>query len=171
MRGERGGVLGVGLELRLLRGLPVRWASRAPLTEMYSPSAIEIAPPTSAAVPAATTGPVPAPAPATPTSTAATETMPSFAPSSPARSQLSRAALAASSCSETGSERSDAVDMGAIEPRSCAARQQGEACLTWGFLVRTASPHRSAPVRQTRVGRPLRAWGKESPTGRNPALA
>ncbi len=63
--------------------------SRWLLTETYSPSAIDTAPPIAAAIPAVAMGPVAVVAPATPTTTAAVETMPSLAPSTPARSLLS----------------------------------------------------------------------------------
>src|SRR6478735_6199151 len=65
------------------------------LTETYSPSAIEMAPPMRAAAPAATIAGVDGVALATPTTTAATDTIPSFAPSTPARNQFSRAATPA----------------------------------------------------------------------------
>ncbi len=55
--------------------------------------------------------PIGAPAPATPTTTAATETMPSFAPSSPARNQFRRAALVDSSGVAVGSAGTEMVAM------------------------------------------------------------
>ena len=72
------------------------WESAELETETYSPKAMEMAPPMAAAAPAAMIGPLAAVAPATPTTTAATETIPSLAPSTPARSQFSRAATPAS---------------------------------------------------------------------------
>ena len=70
-----------------------RWLSLWLLTETYSPRAMETAPPTSPARPAVRMGPVLVVTPATPTTMAATETMPSLAPSTPARSQLRRCAM------------------------------------------------------------------------------
>ncbi len=64
--------------------------SRWLLTETYSPSAIDTAPPTAAAMPAVAIVPVSAVAPATPTTTAAVETIPSLAPRTPARNALRR---------------------------------------------------------------------------------
>src|SRR5699024_3912533 len=69
-----------------------RWESVWLETDTYSPSAIEIAPPSTAASPATRIGPAWLVTPATPTTTAATETIPSLAPSTPARNQLSRLA-------------------------------------------------------------------------------
>src|SRR3569832_2465804 len=60
------------------------------LTETYSPAAIDMAPATSAARPESTTVLCGDPAAATPTRTRATETMPSLAPSTAARSQPMR---------------------------------------------------------------------------------
>ena len=62
-----------------------RWA----LTEAYSPPAIEIDPAIRAATPAISIGPLSTVAPATPITIPAVETMPSLAPKTPARSQLS----------------------------------------------------------------------------------
>src|SRR5690606_21160748 len=69
-----------------------RSLSRWLLTDTYSPSAIEMAPPTRPATPAVRMGATELVAPATPTTMAATETIPSLAPSTPARSQLRRLA-------------------------------------------------------------------------------
>ena len=68
----------------------MRSLSRWLLTDTYSPRAIERAPPTSPATEAARMGPSCGVAPATPTAMADTDTMPSLAPRTPARSQLSR---------------------------------------------------------------------------------
>src|SRR5206468_1577586 len=78
-----------------------RWLSRWLLTDTYSPSAIDTAPPIKAASPAIRMGPLLAVAPATPTTIAATETMPSFAPSTPARSQFARRVAAPPSSTAT----------------------------------------------------------------------
>ena len=59
-------------------------------TETYSPSAIDTAPPTSPASPAVKIGPRDVVAPATPMTMPATDTIPSLAPSTAARSQFSR---------------------------------------------------------------------------------
>src|SRR6478735_2888582 len=67
-------------------------ASRCELTETYSPAAIERAPATRPATPAVTIDAAVDEAPATPTTIAATDTIPSFAPSTPARSWLRRLA-------------------------------------------------------------------------------
>ena len=61
------------------------------LTDTYSPSAIEDAPATRPASPALAIVRVLVVAAVTPITSAAVETMPSFAPSTPARNQFSRA--------------------------------------------------------------------------------
>ena len=58
-------------------------------TDTYSPRAMDRAPPMTAAEPAMRIGQESPVAPATPTTVAATDTMPSFAPRTPARSLLS----------------------------------------------------------------------------------
>src|SRR5690606_34615634 len=78
--------------LRRADAMTERWLSRALETDTYSPSAIDSAPPTSAATPATRIAVREVVAAATPTTTAATDTMPSLAPSTPARSQFRRAA-------------------------------------------------------------------------------
>ena len=60
------------------------------LTETYSPAAMLSAPAASPATPATRIAPRSLVAPATPITMPAVETMPSLAPSTPARSQLSR---------------------------------------------------------------------------------
>ena len=64
--------------------------SRWVLTETYSPVPMLRAPAVRAAMPAITIAPLSSVAPATPITTPAVETMPSLAPSTAARSQLSR---------------------------------------------------------------------------------
>mgnify|MGYP001507488750 CR=1 FL=1 len=64
--------------------------SRCVLTETYSPAAMDSAPASSAAPPAVAMTGIDVLVAATPTTTPAVETMPSFAPSTPARSRLSR---------------------------------------------------------------------------------
>src|SRR6476469_7764539 len=66
--------------------------SRWVLTETYSPTAMLIAPAARPAMPAVMIADSSAVAPATPTTMPAVDTMPSLAPSTPARSQLSRLA-------------------------------------------------------------------------------
>jgi hypothetical protein len=61
-----------------------RWA----LTETYSPSAIDTAPAAIPAAPAVATALVDVVAAATPTTSPAVDTIPSFAPNTPARSQF-----------------------------------------------------------------------------------
>ncbi len=78
-----------------------RWLSRWLDTETYSPSAIDTAPATSPASPAVKMGPRAEVAPATPMTMPATDTIPSLAPSTAARSQLSRPALPAA-CGSSG---------------------------------------------------------------------
>ena len=60
------------------------------LTEMNSPTAIDIAPPTSPATPAVTIAVRELPAAATPTSRLAVDTIPSFAPRTAARNHPMR---------------------------------------------------------------------------------
>lgn len=74
----------------VLPSMTARWLSLWLLTETYSPKAIDTAPPTSPATPAVRIGPCAAVTLATPTTIAATETMPSLAPRTPARNQFSR---------------------------------------------------------------------------------
>jgi hypothetical protein len=73
--------------------------SRWVLTETYSPTAIDMAPALRPANPAVSRAPCPAPAAATPMTKPLVDTMPSLAPSTPARSQLSRAEVSVSCCS------------------------------------------------------------------------
>ena len=63
--------------------------SRCVLTETYSPKAIDTAPAARPAIPAVRIGAFSTVAAATPTTMPAVETMPSFAPKTPARSQFS----------------------------------------------------------------------------------
>src|SRR5688572_15545248 len=67
-----------------------RSVSRWLLTDTYSPSAMDTAPATNPATPAVRIGPRALVAPATPTTRPAVETIPSLAPSTPARSQFIR---------------------------------------------------------------------------------
>jgi hypothetical protein len=94
-RGEFGEFcLGRRAQLDPLRSL-ANWAfslSRWLLTDTYSPSAIDTAPATRPASPAVKIGPRWLVAPATPRTMPATDTIPSLAPSTPARSQFSRPA-------------------------------------------------------------------------------
>src|SRR5215213_2191152 len=83
---------GIAASSALSFAIRARSLSRWLLTETYSPSAIDTAPPTRPAAPAVSTGPRAGVAPATPTAMAATETIPSFAPSTPARRPFSRLA-------------------------------------------------------------------------------
>ena len=66
------------------------WLSRWEDTDTYSPSAIDTDPAANPASPAVRMGPVAVVAPATPTTMPATETIPSLAPSTAARSQFNR---------------------------------------------------------------------------------
>src|SRR5689334_17440802 len=68
-------------------------------TDTYSPRAIDTAPATRPAMPAVNSGPRSVVTPATPTTSPATDTMPSLAPSTPARNQFSRDPKPAPCCS------------------------------------------------------------------------
>ena len=92
-----------------------RWLSRWLLTDTYSPRAIEMAPPMRPAAPAAKIGAVAGVAPATPTTIAATETMPSLAPSTPARNQFSRPVMPA----PCGSPEWAATGVDMLESKHC----------------------------------------------------
>src|SRR6478609_3474363 len=81
---------GVSCNSRRSRASAARSVSRWVDTETYSPDAIDIAPATSPTNPDTTIEPRLSVAPATPNTIAAVETMPSLAPSTPARSQFSR---------------------------------------------------------------------------------
>ena len=70
--------------------MSARSASRCELTETYSPAAIDSAPAARPAIPAVTIAAPDAPDAATPSTRHAVDTMPSFAPSTAARSQLER---------------------------------------------------------------------------------
>ena len=70
--------------------IAARSLSRWLETDTYSPRAIDTAPPTRPASPAVKMAPRSEVAPATPITMAATETIPSLAPSTPARNQFSR---------------------------------------------------------------------------------
>ena len=84
--------LGIGLQFQLLAfscTSIARSVSRWVLTDTYSPTAIDSAPAASPAMPAVSTGPRSAVAAATPITMPAVETIPSLAPKTAARSQLS----------------------------------------------------------------------------------
>ena len=72
--------------------ISARSLSRWLETDTYSPSDIDTAPATSPASPAVKMGPRDVVAPATPMTMPATDTIPSLAPSTPARSQFNRPA-------------------------------------------------------------------------------
>jgi hypothetical protein len=83
-------LLGEILEFGLLLGQQGGSVSRWLLTDTYSPNAIDTAPATNPAIPAVRIGPGSGVTAATPTTRPAVDTMPSFAPNTPARSQFSR---------------------------------------------------------------------------------
>src|SRR5215203_7332918 len=125
--------------------------SRWVLTETYSPTAMLIAPAARPASPAVTTSARSGVAAATPMTRPAVETMPSFAPSTAARSQFSRPANEpswASSCPGT----SPTVDSG-TDARPLGARRGGDAV---GQL-------------DVELGEPARVVGRQQPAGRAPA--
>ena len=126
--------------------------SRWVLTDTYSPTAMLIAPAASPARPAVSTAPRSVVAAATPITRPAVDTMPSLAPSTPARSQFSRPAIEpswASSCS-------GAVDRGRQLTRSvapCARGRRGDAVRQLDVelgqaagVVRGEQPPRRAPT-------------------------
>src|SRR5450759_3380303 len=98
VRGSRSGV--VASSRRSCASCAVS-LSRWLLTDTYSPSAIDTAPATRPASPAVKMGPRAVVAPATPITRPATETIPSLAPSTPARNQFSRPARPAA-CGSLG---------------------------------------------------------------------
>ena len=129
--------------------------SRWLLTDTYSPSAIETAPATSPARPAVNTGPRAGVAPATPTTMPATETIPSLAPSTPARSQFSRPARPAACGSWPCSGGTAEPDSSrSVTASLCSAgaefRQQGEPCL----ILRTGMVTHLADRQRRRRGPP-----------------
>ena len=84
---------GVSASSRFSWAISARSLSRWLETDTYSPSDIDTAPATRPASPAVKMGPRAVVAPATPMTMPATDTIPSLAPSTAARSQFSRPAM------------------------------------------------------------------------------
>lgn len=122
--------------------------SRCVLTDTYSPTAMEIAPAATPATPAVKIGARSMVAAATPTTMPAVDTMPSLAPRTPARNQLSLApALALCGSAECAAFLSVTAHLSNSE-LSCSARQYilSSRLLLWRFpsmIVLPASTHRN----------------------------
>src|SRR3954452_17037620 len=119
--------------------------SRWLLTDTYSPSAIETAPPTRPAAPAVSTGARAGVAPATPTAIAATDTIPSLAPSTPARKPLRRfASPLAWGSSAWLMPSASAVGVGGVGTASVTdpVKQDEPAAATKGWLSSAADAGR-----------------------------
>ncbi|GMA18135.1 hypothetical protein GCM10025862_01560 [Arsenicicoccus piscis] len=91
--------------------------SRCVETETYSPTAIDNAPAATAAMPAVSNASWLAPDAATPMTRPDTDTMPSLAPSTPARSQLSVPLVEPSCCSPGWGSRGPATPAGRDQSR------------------------------------------------------
>ena len=108
---------GVARSSRRSSARSARSVSRCELTETYSPAAIDVAPATRPATPAVTIAERPAPAAATPSTRLAVDRIPSFAPSTAARSQPARWARWRSVCARAQAHASQR----SVWPRRAAA--------------------------------------------------
>jgi len=123
--------------------------SRWLLTDTYSPSAMDAAPATRPAMPAARTTLGVAEAPATPTTRPAIDTMPSSAPSTPARSQFNFDAIPARREAPSGPEAGPRpMPLAASDPRSPDPGQVGLGQAVGQFAAQTSRSRRgAAPLR------------------------